>query len=145
MFSFTSHCLRMKLFAFTLHCLHIMFAFTSYCLHTKLFAFTSRCLPMSPHHALCLRITLLVTSSHSLSSHHCCLPLHHIVFAHVHITSPSDHTEAIYTTARAVLHTARLGPGTSLCVYICHLDQTWMRSFPSSSLQTCHLSAILPG
>ena len=30
------------------------------------------------------------------------------------------------------------------CVYICDLDQTWITSLTSLSLQTCHLSAILP-
>ena len=39
---------------------------------------------------------------------------------------------------------ARLGLGTSRCMYICDLNQTCFRSLVSSLLPTHHLSAMLP-
>ena len=52
---------------------------------------------------------------------------------------------ANYTTGRASLHLAvwlMLGAGWR--IYICYLDQTWIRSFTSVSLQTSLLSATHP-
>ena len=42
---------------------------------------------------------------------------------------------------RLGLCSAQLGLGAGWCIYICYLDQTWIRSSMSLLLQTCHLSA----